>query len=36
MEEKLIEFETARLAKEKCFGYDFGGTNYLIDNEEED
>jgi len=28
MEEKLISFETAKLAKEKEFGYDFGGTHY--------
>lgn len=29
MKENLIAFETAKLAKEKEFGYDFGGTEYV-------
>ena len=29
MEEQKINFETAKLAKEKQFGYDFGGTHYV-------
>lgn len=29
MEEQLINFQTAKLAKEKEFGYDFGGTHYV-------
>lgn len=28
-EESLISFETAKLAKEKEFGYDFEGTDYV-------
>ena len=29
MQEQLISFETAKLAKAKKFGYDFGGTHYV-------
>ncbi len=29
MEEQLITFETAKLAKEKEFGFNFGGTHYV-------
>lgn len=29
MQEQLISFKTAKLAKVKEFGYDFGGTHYV-------